>query len=206
MSGNLKKARKSWGRLHRILEREGVTARISGAFFKGVVQQVLLFGAETWVVTPSMERALSGFLHGAARRLTGRQARRGRKGTWQYPSLEGAMRETGLTDIGKSIANRQNTVAQYVATRPLLDLCEEARAREGTRVPLRWWNQTGVDWEAAKARGGGGRDRQYHQIGVEHRRGGRPKGGKGRGEQGERFKRGGVEWSECRRVGVSQEE
>ena len=66
------------------------------------------------------------------------------------------MREAELTEIGKSIANRQNTVAQYIATRPLLDLCEEARAREGTRVPLQWWNQTGIDWEAAKARGGGG--------------------------------------------------
>ena len=66
------------------------------------------------------------------------------------------MREAGLTDVGKSIANRQNTVAQYISTRPLLDLCEEARAEEGTRVLLRWWNQTGIDWEAAKARGGGG--------------------------------------------------
>ena len=81
-------------------------ARISGTFFKSVVQQVLLFGAATWVVTPRTERALSGFLHGAARMLTGRQARRGRNGTWHYPSLEGAMREAGLTDIGKSIANR----------------------------------------------------------------------------------------------------
>ena len=57
---------------------------------------------------------------------------------------------------GNAIANRQNTVAQYIATRPLLDLCKEARAREVTRVPLRWWNQTGINWEAAKARGGGG--------------------------------------------------
>ena len=135
------------------MAREGATARISGTFFKSVDQQVLLFGADTWVVTPWMERALSGFLHGAARRLTGRQARRGKNGTWHYPSLEGSMREAELTDIGKSIANRQNTVAQYIATRPLLDLCEEARAREGTRVPLRWWNQKGIDWEAAKAKG-----------------------------------------------------
>ena len=28
-----------------------------------------------------------------------------------------------------------------------------ASAREGTRVPLRWWNQKGIDWETAKARG-----------------------------------------------------
>ena len=66
------------------------------------------------------------------------------------------MWEAGLTEIGKSIANRQNTVAQYIATRPLLDLCEGARAREGVRVPMRWWNQTGIDWEAAKTKGEGG--------------------------------------------------
>ena len=79
----------------------------------------------------------------------------GHNGKWHYPSLVGATKEAGLTDVGKSIANRQNTVAQYIATRPLLDLCEEARAREGTRVPLRWWNQTDIDWETAKARGEG---------------------------------------------------
>ena len=58
VAGNLAKARKSWGRLQGILRREGATPRISGNFFKAVVQQVLLFGAETWVVTPKMERAL----------------------------------------------------------------------------------------------------------------------------------------------------
>ena len=68
-------------------------------FFKAVVQQVFLFGAETWVVSPIMERALSTFIHGAARRLTGRQPRRGRDRKWFYPSLEGAMKETGLTDV-----------------------------------------------------------------------------------------------------------
>ena len=68
------------------------------------------------------------------------------------------MREAGLTDIVKYIANRQNTVAQYIATRPLLDLCEGDRAREGVRVPMRWWNQTDIDWEAEKTKGGGETD------------------------------------------------
>ena len=78
VAGNLTKAQRSWGRLQKILSREGATPRISGSFFKAVVQQVLLFGAETWVVTPKMERALSGFLPWAARRLTGRQAQKGK--------------------------------------------------------------------------------------------------------------------------------
>ena len=66
---------------------------MSGNFFKAVVQQVLLFGAETWVVSPRMERAMSAFVHGAARRTTGRQPQRGRDGKWFYPSLVGAMKE-----------------------------------------------------------------------------------------------------------------
>ena len=80
--GNLGKARKSWGRLTRILSREGADKRISGKFFKEVVQQVLLFGAETWVLTPRIERALDSFMHGDAQRITGRQPRRGWDGKW----------------------------------------------------------------------------------------------------------------------------
>ena len=52
-----------------------------------------------------------------------------------------------------SINRRQNTVAQYIATRPLLDLCEGATQRGGARVTMRWWDQKGIDWEKAKVRG-----------------------------------------------------
>ena len=55
VAGNLAKAQKSWGRPQGILQREGATPRISVNFFKAVVHQVLLFEAETLVVTPKME-------------------------------------------------------------------------------------------------------------------------------------------------------
>ena len=67
--------------------------RVLGNFFKAVVQPVLLFGAETWVLTPRMERALDSFQHGAARRLTRIQPRRRGDGRWAYPHLKEAMRE-----------------------------------------------------------------------------------------------------------------
>ena len=63
---NLGKAQKSWGRLKRILSREGADKRVSGIFFMAVVQQVLMFGAEMWVLTPRIERALDSFMHGDA--------------------------------------------------------------------------------------------------------------------------------------------
>ena len=70
--GNLKKARKSLARLTRILRREGAKPRFSGMFFKAVVQAVLIFGLETWVLTPRMGRALESFQHRVARWITGR--------------------------------------------------------------------------------------------------------------------------------------
>ena len=97
---------------------------MSGNFFKAVVQQVLLFWADMWVVSPRMEGALSSFIHGEARRITGRHLRRGWDGKWFYPSPVGDMKEAGFIDVRTSINRRQNMVAQYIATRPLLELCE----------------------------------------------------------------------------------
>ena len=47
--GNLRKSQKSWTHLERILGREGSSLRVSGMFFKAVMQAVLIFGSETWV-------------------------------------------------------------------------------------------------------------------------------------------------------------
>ena len=49
---NLMKAREVWRRMMSILSREGERPRVSEFFLKSVVQSVLLFGAETGVVTP----------------------------------------------------------------------------------------------------------------------------------------------------------
>ena len=60
----------------RILSREGAEPRVSGFFFKVVVQAVFLFGSETWVFTPRMGRDLGGFQDQVEILLTGRILRR----------------------------------------------------------------------------------------------------------------------------------
>ena len=96
MAGNLLKARKSWGCLLRILIREGADKRLLGNFFKAVVQAVVLFGAETWVINPRIERSLESFQHGAAFRITGIQPWRRGGGRWTYPPLKEDVREAGF--------------------------------------------------------------------------------------------------------------
>ena len=99
------------------------------------------------------------------------------------------MEEAGLTDIRTSIQKRQNTVAQYIATQPLLDLCVGARAREGAKVTLRWWEQAGIDWEKAKAKGKETETTSGKGNGNRHGGG----GGAGGRKQGKWIKQGGME-------------
>ena len=54
--------------------------------------------------------------------------------------------------IRTSILRRQNTVAQFIATRPILGLCEVTERRTGTRVPSRWWEQERIDCKAARVK------------------------------------------------------
>ena len=54
-----------------ILSREGATTWVSGFFFKAVVQAVLLFGSDTWVVTPHMGKDLGGCLDPGGKTVEG---------------------------------------------------------------------------------------------------------------------------------------
>ena len=132
---NLQKARVTWGRLARILGREGADPKVSRHFYISVTQQVLLFGAETWVLTKKMEAALEAFQDRVARRLTGRMPRRGRDGKWLYLPLEGATKQAEIVRARTSVLQRQNTVAQFVATRPIMVLCEGTEQRGGDMGP-----------------------------------------------------------------------
>ena len=55
------------------------------------------------------------------------------------------MVEAGFEDIGAYITRRKNNVAQYITTRPIMDLCERSVQRPVTWVSQRWWDQEGLD-------------------------------------------------------------
>ena len=55
-----------------------------------------------------------------------------------------------MVGIRTSILRRQNTVAQYIATQPIMDLCEQATLWTGAQVSRWWWEQTGIDLKGAR--------------------------------------------------------
>ena len=77
---NLRHARQKWARLSWVLSREGVDSRTLGQIYLVVVQLVLIYGSETWVLTPHMQRVLVVFHHRVSCRLTGRQLQKVRDG------------------------------------------------------------------------------------------------------------------------------
>ena len=102
------------------------------------------------MLTARMEKDLESFQSRVASKITGRQPRLRKDGSWVYPPLAGVMKETGMVGIRTSIIRRHNMVAQFIATRPILDLCEQATRRPGARVYRRWWEQTGVYLKGAQ--------------------------------------------------------
>ena len=79
---NLRRERGNRVSLAKILGREGTYKRTTGRFYVAVVRAVLLFGSETWVLTPRLEKALEGFHHWAARRMAGMGPKCQPDGTW----------------------------------------------------------------------------------------------------------------------------
>ena len=55
------------------------------------------------------------------------------------------MEEADFEEIGVYIKNMKNTVTQYLATQPTLDLCERYVRRSGVWFYRRWWYQEGID-------------------------------------------------------------
>ena len=84
----------------------------------------MLFGADTWVITPRMGTALGGVHTQLERRMMRQLPRRTTDGTWKYDSMAAAREAAGFLTMEEYVRRRQNTIAQYIATRSLLDLCE----------------------------------------------------------------------------------
>ena len=88
---NLQSAQQKWERLARVMEREGAYERTLGSIHVDVVHVVLMYGSETWVMTPHSGRVLGGFHHRVACRLTGQKPQRGINGKCVYPLMVDAM-------------------------------------------------------------------------------------------------------------------
>ena len=83
------------------------------------------------MATPPLEKSLAGFHHQAVWRMAGIGFGRQLDGTWVYPPIGEDLAMVVLDDIRVYITRLQNRVAQYIATRPIMDLCLSEERRPG---------------------------------------------------------------------------
>ena len=69
MRSQLCKARGTWAWIGQVLRRENAPPRVSAKFYKAIVQSVLLYGNETWVMSLAAMVRLEGFHIRAAYRM-----------------------------------------------------------------------------------------------------------------------------------------
>ena len=78
--------------------------------------------------------------------VTGKRAKELGDGTWETPGAE-FIREAGGTQLGSIyIEQQQATIAQWVALRPLFELCaRETWYEGGGRRSKVWWRQEATE-------------------------------------------------------------
>jgi hypothetical protein len=136
---NLTRARQKWGRIGKVIIRTGADPKTMASFYKAIVQSVLLFGAETWVLSQAMERKLQSFHHRCARFITGQHIRKNNDGTWTCPSSEGVLREAGMWKIQEYIERRRSTVMQYASDRDIYKRCVSSTPLASSNMQCVWW-------------------------------------------------------------------
>ena len=118
VKANIHKARKRWGQVARILSREGATTSTMAYFYKAVVQAVLLYGSETWVLTQKMWKAIEGFHNCCARYIAGEHIRQRPNGEWILPSTAKVLDQCKLRTVREYIERRKEKIRVYMSSRP----------------------------------------------------------------------------------------
>ena len=137
---NIQRARQVWGWLGKLLRQEGADPILSAKFYRAVVQAVLLFGADTSVLSAAMLKNLEGVHVGFLRQVTGMKARRLGEKNWTKEGPDRVLQAAGTKSLREYIDKRQATVAEWVALRPIFEVCAKETGYEGggkLREP--WW-------------------------------------------------------------------
>ena len=83
----IKKSREIWGWIAIILKTENAISKTMGRFYTRVLQSVLLYGSESWVIGKSSWKILNSFHMRCTRHMVGRHIIHLSDDTWECPLL-----------------------------------------------------------------------------------------------------------------------
>jgi hypothetical protein len=93
----LRKAHVTWAQFRKVLWSENTPPTVAAKFYLAIVQAILLYGSETWVISPQAMARLEGFHIRAVWCMAQKhKPRRGPQKEWVYPKSEDVLRECGI--------------------------------------------------------------------------------------------------------------
>ena len=135
----LKRAKAKWARIGKILSVKTTDPRVRGYFYKAILQAVLLYGSESWVISDFKLKQLRSFHHRVARYITGRHIKQLADGTYECPPTEEVLEEAGLYSLDTYIERRRNTIWTEIKNRPIVERCMNSTALSTTVGRSTWW-------------------------------------------------------------------
>jgi hypothetical protein len=122
------------------------------AFNKAIIQSILLYGSESWVLSKFMLEKLYSFHNMCARYITGRDIKLANE-QWEYPCSATTLKQSNLLNIKEYIIKRRTTVKKYVDTTQIIRDCQNLQAVANSARKLAWWdfvgdNETGTNISA----------------------------------------------------------
>ena len=143
---NILRTRLVWGRLGALMRREGSEHKVSEFFYREVVQAVLLFGTENWILLAAIERKSEVSHTCFLQHITGKQAPWLAYGTWKMPRTEVVQEAAGTNSVMTYIGRQQTPVTQWVALRTIFEVCAGKTGYKGRGCRREaWWRQVASD-------------------------------------------------------------
>ena len=139
-------ARCWWEVVAKLLTSTGVTVCVGEMLYKAVLQMVLIYVRESWVVMGAMLKFMEGFHHQEDRRISGNMDQRTLGVEWQWPPVADALEISSLWPIKEYIQRQQATITEHIYYRPIYELCICTEKMPRSSLFMRWWDQD-VGWE-----------------------------------------------------------
>lgn len=137
---NLQKARLRWGRISRLLSRQTASPTTMARFYLAVIQSVLLYGCETWVLSQRDLHRLERFHARCARHLAHRHIRPRPDGSWETPPTSEVLDDCNLSPIATYIAKRKTSLLPYAKyCSALYQRCLHSQPVPNGVHRLVWW-------------------------------------------------------------------
>ena len=135
----LARAKAKWARVGKVLSVQTTDPRVRGYFYKAILQAILLYGSESWVISEFKLKQLRSFHHRVARYITGRHIKQRPDGTYDCPPTAEVLEMAGLYPLETYIERRKQTIWQTVRTRPILERCRNSTPLSTMGRKTTWW-------------------------------------------------------------------